>query len=486
MMAALLVGASLLGTTVFGMQRAASGAGDDNSAYETAIGDSLKPIAKQGEFAGVTLRFATRHLPPMDFVVKHIPQFEQYTGAKIQLTEYGENELRDKLVADASTHAGQFDLYNMDGNYTPLFASNKWVQPLGTLADGYRLNDIIPFARGLYTYGGKLYGAPIYLETTILYYRKDLFKAAGIAAPPKTMDEFAADAAKLMAPPKTYGLALRGLRGEGMNVYIWSEWLHSYGGDFFSGGKLIPAVDSPAAISATSHYAELVQKYGAPNSGAWGWPEVLSAFSAGRIGMTIESTAFYPTLEDAKQSNVAGQVGFAPVPAGPKGQWPANYSTGIAISSSVKDAKQLAAAKAFVQFGTSEAMEKGGLAEESIANVARTSLLKSALYKQKITDVNPTYAAAVAEDYRITNVQYRPLIPQWKAMGDAIGSAIESVFTKQSSAPSALKGAASDVTNLLKSQQVYGKTYAPTKTSQSGTPEHLAATSPAGSTPQRR
>ncbi len=461
--AAIAAGVLVASTATLAMQRTALGAATDNDAAETAITNSLKGYAKEGEFSGVTLRFATRHLPPMDFVVKHIPAFEKYTGAKVQVTEYGENELRDKIVADASTHAGQFDLYNLDGNYTPLFASNKWIQEINDLPSAYNVGDILPFARGLYTYGGKLYGAPIYLETTILYYRKDLFAAAGISGPPKTMDEFAADAAKLMAPPRTYGLALRGLRGEGMNVYIWSEWLHSYGGDFFKGGKLVPGFDSTQAANGTAHYASLINKYGPPNSATWGWPEVLSAYSSGRIGMTIESTAFYPIFSDPKQSSVVGKVGFAPVPAGPSGRWPANYTTGIAVAATVTDKKQLAAAKALLAFGTSKEMEEGGLAEESIANVARTSLLHSSLYNEKITKVSPDYAAAVAEDYRITSVNYRPLIPQWKAMGDSIGTAIEGAFTGQTQPAAALKNAAGEVTTLLKTQRVYGNPYAPKK-----------------------
>jgi multiple sugar transport system substrate-binding protein len=461
--AAFVVGALVAGSATLSLQRTALGAPETNDAAEAAIAASLKGLAKPGEFSGVTLRFATRHLPPMDFVVKHLDAFEKYTGAKVQVTEYGENELRDKIVADASTHAGQFDLYNLDGNYTPLFASNKWIAPIDNLPASYNVGDILPFARGLYTYGGKLYGAPIYLETTILYYRKDLFKAAGIAAPPKTMDEFAADAAKLLSPPRTYGLALRGLRGEGMNVYIWSEWLHSYGGSYFKDNKLIPGFDSTQAADGTSHYASLINKYGPPNSATWGWPEVLSAYASGRIGMTIESTAFYPIFTDPKQSSIVGKVGFAPVPAGPSGRWPANYTTGIAIASTVTDPKQLAAAKALLAFGTSEQMEEGGLAEESIANVARTSLLHSKLYDEKITKVSPDYAAAVAEDYRITSVNYRPLIPQWKAMGDSIGTAIEGAFTGQTQPAAALKNAAGEVTTLLKSQGVYGAPYAPKK-----------------------
>ena len=40
----------------------------------------------------------------------------------------------------------------------------------------------------------KIYGVPLAVDTLALYYNKDLFAAAGIAEPPKTWDEFQADA----------------------------------------------------------------------------------------------------------------------------------------------------------------------------------------------------------------------------------------------------------------------------------------------------
>jgi len=57
--AACIVGALVAGSSTIAMQRSALGAPDD--AAEAAIADSLKGLAKPGEFSGITLRFATRH-----------------------------------------------------------------------------------------------------------------------------------------------------------------------------------------------------------------------------------------------------------------------------------------------------------------------------------------------------------------------------------------------------------------------------------------
>src|SRR5256885_765921 len=52
------------------------------------------------------------------------------------------------------------------------------------------------------THDGHMWGLPIDGESTGLFYRTDLFAAAGIDHPPATWDEFAADAQKLTDPAK--------------------------------------------------------------------------------------------------------------------------------------------------------------------------------------------------------------------------------------------------------------------------------------------
>lgn len=420
--------------------------------YEAAVTSSLSDFAKKSEFSGITINVACRHLPAMDFIQSHKDQFEQYTGAKINFTDYPENALRSHIVADAANKAGGFQLYCLDDNYIPLFASNNWLQPLDTsIKPAYKLDDVFDSLRQSYSWGGKLFGLPIYSEVTILYYRKDLFEKAGLQ-PPKTLEELEADAKALNKPPATFGIALRGLRGEGMNVYIWTEWLRSYGGDFL-GPKMQPVFNSPQGVEGTQHYSNLIRQYGPPGSGAWGWPQVESAFAAGRVAMIIESTAFYPSFNDPKQSNVVGKIGYAVVPAGPKGAFPANYSIGLAIAASVDpNSKQFQAASDFLQWATSQQMEFARTAD-GIGNEDRKSVHNSDLLKSKL---DAGYIAAVGEGQTITKKDYRPMIPQWREMGDIIGAHIEGVFTGETKAQPALDAAAKEVAARFKAQGVLG------------------------------
>ena len=58
-------------------------------------------------------------------------------------------------------------------------------------------DDYVDAFKTFVTYDDKMWGLPIDGETTGLFYRTDLFEAAGITEPPKTWDEFEADAATL-------------------------------------------------------------------------------------------------------------------------------------------------------------------------------------------------------------------------------------------------------------------------------------------------
>jgi multiple sugar transport system substrate-binding protein len=404
--------------------------------YEAALEAAVPNFAQAGSLEGVEIRVACRRLPAMDYIQNNAEMFESQTGAIITFTNYPENELRSQLVSDASSKAGGFDVYCLDGNYVPLFADNGWVRPIGQdIVEAYKLDDISESLRGLYSWKGELYGLPIYSEVTILYYRTDLLEAAGLEVP-QTMEEFEAAAEALNNPPQVFGVALRGLRGEGMNVYTWSGWLRSYGGIFLD-PEMNPAFNSPEAIEATQRYNDLITNFGPPGSGAWGWPEVSSAFAAGRVAMIVESSAFYPTFNSETDSSVVGNIGYALVPEGPAGRFPANYSIGMAIPSTVTDDAKYRAALAFLQWATSQEIEfartSAGIGNQNRISVSESELLASQL--------DPAYIQAVNESGAITKSEYRPLIPQWREMGDIIGEEIGIVFTGGKSVEEALASA---------------------------------------------
>jgi ABC-type glycerol-3-phosphate transport system substrate-binding protein len=93
---------------------------------------------------------------------------------------------------------------------------------------------------------GGVYGVPAFTFIDWMYYRKDWFDQAGIAGPPRTLDEFASVARKITDPAKgRYGFGLGG--GAGGTSYLFYVF-GSYGCFKVADGK--PALDRKGAIEA--------------------------------------------------------------------------------------------------------------------------------------------------------------------------------------------------------------------------------------------
>ena len=159
------------------------------------------------------------------------------------------------------------------------------------------------------TADGKVVGVPIITEREVLYYRKDLLKAAGLEVP-KTMDELEAAAKAIKASsPDTAGFVAR--TGKSAAVTQFSSFLYSFGGDFTdASGK--SAVNTDAAKKAYAFYGGLIKNYGPANvSTDMSWPEAMAIFTQGKAAFYTEADSLYKNATDPAKSKVADTVGFA-------------------------------------------------------------------------------------------------------------------------------------------------------------------------------
>ena len=74
-----------------------------------------------------------------------------------------------------------------------------------------------------------------------------------------------------------------------------------------------------------------------PGVAGFNWMESLASFAQGRAAMWIDGVGWAPGVEDPNSSRVVGKVGYAMVPAGPKGQYSATYGDGIGIPAACKN-----------------------------------------------------------------------------------------------------------------------------------------------------
>ena len=155
---------------------------------------------------------------------------------------------------------------------------------------------------------GKLYAAPANFATLLLYYNKDLLKAAGIAEPPKTMQELQDDVVKLSDGKGQYGIAL----ADNATIQMWPVLIWSDGGDLIA--NKCSALDDPKTVGTVEKWAGLIRDKKISPVGSTG-QDADNLFAAGKAAFEING----PWAAGAyKAANVNFDV--APVPVGASGK----------------------------------------------------------------------------------------------------------------------------------------------------------------------
>src|SRR5215467_8573364 len=110
------------------------------------------------------------------------------------------SDQHDKYVSILAAKDPSIDVFALDIPFVPEFASAQWLTPLDDLFDKADLNKNFfsgPLKGALYN--GKLWAIPWFNNAAVLFYRKDLFDAAG-QKPPATYDDLVQAVTKLKTP----------------------------------------------------------------------------------------------------------------------------------------------------------------------------------------------------------------------------------------------------------------------------------------------
>jgi multiple sugar transport system substrate-binding protein len=153
----------------------------------------------------------------------------------------------------------------------------------------------------------KMYGLPYDGESTGLFYRTDLFEAAGIAEPPKTWDELQAAAEALTAGDQ-YGYILFAPEA----AYYWYPFLWQNGGEILSPDGTQILFNSDAGKEAAEFYVGLAQ-YSPPdflNSNSY---DGRVAFATGQVAMYVAGAWFASVMQD-EYPDIVDLWSAAPLP----------------------------------------------------------------------------------------------------------------------------------------------------------------------------
>lgn len=319
---------------------------------------------------------------------------KEYPKIKVTRTPVSFDQAEQKFKTAAQSGKGAPDVIRTDVGWSAGFANLGYLQPLDNTPALDNAGDFLPGPLSTAKWKGETVGVPQVTDTLGLLYNKEIFKKAGIAAPPATWDEFIATAKTIKA--KT-GITGTQLNPEG---YFSLPLLYGEGADMLDvEGKKI-TVNSPEAVKGMETALKLVQSDVALKPATTdGYVAAQTSFKDGKVAMVINGPWSVSDDYSGKAFKDKNNLGIANVPAGSSGKAAApigghNYS--VYRGSKNKDAAYL-----FVKFMSS------AKSQELTAKEINTLPTRKSAYTDAVT-ADP---AKKAFQQALTVAKSRPVIP---------------------------------------------------------------------------
>lgn len=340
-----------------------------------------------------------------------------------------------KLQTAAAGGAGP-DVFWMNGPNFQLYASNGLLAPL----DDQNI-DTTKYSKGLvdlYTYEGKLYGAPKDFDTIGVWYNKTLFDAAGVAYPKAgwTWDDFKATARQLTDKKK----GIYGVVAAQYNQMEYYPTIYQAGGEVISADHKTSGYGSPQALEGITFWTDFIKSGDSPTAQQMTDTEPNTIFQNGKAAMLWNGSwaaGGYGSLPKFKN-----QVDVAPLPAGPAGNMSVVH--GLAAVANAKGA-HADIAKQFAAFvGSEKAAQIQASSGAVIPAYAGT--------QQAWMDANPQYNLQVFIDALSNAVPY-PVSKNTSAWTKLEGDVLTQVWAGNVEASEGLKELATKMQAALDEEQ---------------------------------
>ncbi len=267
-------------------------------------------------------------------------EFEQATGATLEIVEVPFAEHFPKLMTDLTTGTGQYDTSIAGAWWLGDLVGGDFILPYDDWYNDLRfpqwdIEDVLPGPRELLMYGGKKYMVANDHDGQVMYYRRDLLEDPEHQAAfkeqygydlgvPQTWDQFR-DVAEYFngkdlngdgTPDNGLTLHLK-VGGQGMFHFMSFSAPFVIGPEnpklyWFDPETMEPLIDSPGHLRAMETLIDLLQ-FGPEAMLAWSLGESWDHFLRGEAALTF-TWGDLGALAQQEGSQVKGKTGAAPIP----------------------------------------------------------------------------------------------------------------------------------------------------------------------------
>ncbi|MCP1307933.1 ABC transporter substrate-binding protein [Paenibacillus tyrfis] len=226
---------------------------------------------------------------------------------------YDESLNKMKASMDSKSGPALIQVYEIGSRF---MIDSKAITPMQKFidADKYDVSQLEENILNYYTVDGKLNSMPFNTSNPILYYNKDMFKAAGLdpEKPPVTYEEIAEAAKKLTKDGKA---------GASFAIYGWfmEQFFANQGAELLNNGngRTSPATESSlgsdAGVNTMTWWKQMIDDKTMLNLGRK-TDDTKKAFAAGQIAMTLDSTASLRGIVSAAEGKFQVGTAFLPKP----------------------------------------------------------------------------------------------------------------------------------------------------------------------------
>ncbi|WP_298852816.1 extracellular solute-binding protein [uncultured Ruegeria sp.] len=353
------------------------------TAFASAVTITAATMAHAKDFDGVELKMLAIGDTSVTRLAPIVDEFEELTGAKVQIDMFPYPGLIDKIVIEASADSPSYQLMWVDSPWVGVLGESGALEDLTDLvkrdAEEIHLDDILPIQLQENTWQGRLLAFPASGMIWHQNYRKDLYgnadeqaafkeKYGYDLAPAQTWDQyidiaefFTRKAGETLAGEALekdfYGNAQAYSRVAGAITHDFFPIMRSFGGSYWDPETGLCAMDSEAALAAADVMKRLVA-FNPPDYLGLMWDirtgymeraEVAqsSYWSVRTVRLTNPEEAVLPTV---------GEAGYAASPTGDGTAQPTmTGALSFGINSKATDQEKEAAWE-FIKWGTSRDM----------------------------------------------------------------------------------------------------------------------------------
>jgi len=319
--------------------------------------------AKKGDNDTAKIRFVTWKPNQPAVWDEIIDIFEtEHPGIRVvrETGPHSSTAFHDLLTQKLKNKSSDVDVFFMDVIWPSEFAAAGWAMPLDDL---FPDNEQQKFLKGpllANTYDDKIYGIPLFIDSGMLFYRKDLLEKYGLN-PPETWEDLVHIAQQIVSGEAKYGSDINGFSGqfkqyEGL-VCNMLEYILSNNGYILNPNSGEPGLSEQPAIEAMGFVRNKIIRNIAPEGVlTYEEPESIALFIQGKAVFHRNWPYAWEVSNNPQRSKIAGNVGITKLPHFKGGKSHATlggWQLGISNYSQNKDA-----AWTFVQFLTSERIQK--------------------------------------------------------------------------------------------------------------------------------